>query len=172
MSQYISINNFLENQDKTFIIQKKSSPLNGILFLVSGILIFLISNIPSVKTSNTWPYILFITALGLIITGIIKIAIRKKIFVSPEHGKLYEKTIGFDLPEKDKLIRLLAKGQIEQIKNLNRSVAESLIFKVMLTPNCKLCFSQVVHFENNEYVGVNEVRQHKYDEALAIKLLK
>jgi hypothetical protein len=172
MSQYASLNNFLENQEKSIVIQKKSSPINGIIFLITGVIIFIFSYFPFNKTSDFMPYLLLVTALGLIITGILKITIRKKIFISPEHGKLQEKTIGFDFPEKEKLISFLEKGQIEQVKSLRRSVAESLILKIMITGNCNLCFSQVEHFENNEYVPVSEVFKHKYEEALVLKLLK
>lgn len=172
MSQYASLNNVLANQDKSIVIQKKKSPINGFIFLTSGIITLVISYLPSVKTSDYMPYLLLVTALGLIITGILRIAIRKKIFISPVHGILQERTIGIDFPEKDKLIRLLEKGQIEQIKSLKRSVAESLILKIMVTGNCKLCYSQVEHFENNEYVPASDVFEHKYEEALVLKLLK
>jgi hypothetical protein len=172
MSQYSSLNNFLENQGKSIVIQKKSSPINGIIILIIGVIIFIFSYFPFSKTSDFMPYLLLVIASGLIITGILKILIRKKMFISPEYGKLQEKTIGFDFPEKDKLISLLEKGQIEQIKNLKRSVAESLILKVVLTGNCKLCFSQVEHFENYEYVPVSDVFKHKYEDALVLKLLK
>lgn len=172
MSTYTSLKSFLENQDKTRIFTKKKSSVQGIPFLVTGIFIVATGFIPTIASADSVYYLMLITGLIMIITGILKTVLRKTVFVSAEHGELYEKRIGFDYSEKEKLKRMLEKGQTEEIKNLNRSQTDSLVLRIIFTGNFRVCYSQVEHFAYMEYQTVSDDFQHKYSEALALKLLK
>jgi len=172
MLQYDSINKVLSDNYKSIIYQKKSSIFDGLIYVAISILFFFVSRISAINSSEFWPYLLIIISLGLMIAGSLKILMRKNEFYSTEHGKLIQKSIGFDILDKDKLVSFLEKGQIEQIRKLQRSVAESLVLKVLISGNCKICFTQVEHFQNLEYQPVSQVFQHKYEEALLLKLIK
>jgi hypothetical protein len=169
MEQYPSIDHVLENMDKNIIYQKKNSIVTGLSLIIAGAAVLALSFSPMFSSTGFMPHLLLIIGVSLIVVGIVLAAFRKKHFYSSEHGKLLVKEISFDNSERDKLIRLLAKGEIEEIKGLKKSVNNSVILKLFISKNDQICFSQVKQFVNFSYENISETKQHPAHEAHVLK---
>lgn len=169
MEQYPSIDHVLENMDKKVIYQKKNSIVTGLSLIIAGVAVLALSFSPIFSSTGFMPHLLLIVGVSLVVVGIVLAAFRKKHFYSPEHGKLLVKEISFDNSERDKLIRLLAKSEIEEIKQLKKSVNNSVILKLLISKDGQICFSQVKQFVNFSYENISETKLHTSQETLILK---
>jgi hypothetical protein len=169
MEQYPSIDHVLENMDKNVIYQKKNSIATGISLIIAGAVVLALSFNPMFSTTGFMPHLLLIIGIGFMVVGILLAAFRKKSFYSAEHGKLLIREISFDNSEKDKLTRLLSKGEVEEIKRLKKSANNSVVLKLLISKDAQVCFSQVKHFVNFSYENISETKQHTAQEAQILK---
>lgn len=169
MEQFESIEHVLVNMNNKTITQKKDSVLPGIIYLACAVAVFVVNSLTKNSVESFLPYLLIILGIALVTIALIKIFFRKDHFISSEHGKLIKKEIDLDFTEKDKLVKLLQKGDIEGIKNLKKAATNSLILKLYISKDGKEGFSQVLHFVNFGYETINEVKQHTENEVAILK---
>lgn len=137
----------------------------GFLLSFAGIVSFIVYSSFEWETNNLYAHILFVVGSAFLVFGILKIFFRKSRYVLAENRKKIQSfEIYFNMTEKDKLVRLLESGKLEEIKQLNPSIVAGLKLRVMATSDGRICFSQVIAFIMNEYINVTPVLKHSMAE--------
>ena len=158
MEKNNSIEQVLDNLDKNIVYKTKNSAWLGFLYMIPGIASMVIYSSFEWDPNNFFAQILFITGAVFLIIGILKCFLRKSKYVSADsHAKIHTFMIYFKRSEKDKLIRLLETGNLSELPTLQSSIVDGLKLRVMATKDGRICYSQVVAFDINEYVNATEV---------------
>jgi hypothetical protein len=166
MEKIETIEHVLENMGKNIVYKVKGSILKSLLLLCFGIISIAVYASNEVKPTNTIPQFLFVAGSICIICGILLFFFRKSYFVTADnHQKLKEKQIYFQAIERDKLLKLIETGNLNEIKTLNTSVSDGLKLRVISTQDGHICLSQVNAYVSNEFINLNTVKNHSKEEA-------
>lgn len=169
MEKNESIEHVLENMDKNLIHKTKSPAYQSILLIIAGIIIFAFYTANEWSSSSVTPHFLFVLGASVLVYGILQFFFRKSYFISTENKeRIRIKEIYFQYEDRDKLLKIIETGNLNELGKLNISVSEGLRLRVASTPDGKICFSQVVTYVSNERFNVNTVKQHSEAEARII----
>ncbi len=172
MENYKTIEQVLENLDKSIVIKTKSSIVPGIIILATGIFLTILPNIISLSTNSIIPSFVFITGIITTIIGIFKTFFRKKYFVAAAtKQRLSSYDLNFEASEKENLIRLCNNGKIGNIHTLKRATSNGLRLHFMSTEDMSICFSQVIGYVPFDDVAFTEPVRHTLHEAEYLKKL-
>lgn len=172
MENYNTIEQVLENSDKSIVFKTKSSIVPGIIILATGIFLTISPNIVSLSTNSVIPSFIFITGIITTIAGIFRTFFRKKYFVATAtKQKLRSYDINFEASERENLIRLCNNGKIINIHTLKRATSNGLRLHFMCTDDMSICFSQVVGYVPFDDVAFTEPVKHTLNEAEYLKKL-
>ncbi|MDP4270818.1 MAG: hypothetical protein Q8909_11925 [Bacteroidota bacterium] len=173
MEKYNSIEHVLENMDTHIVYKTRSSIWTGVLYLISGVLFFVLMSLGSWSPTSIFPHLLLVLGVIASLTGVLKLFMRKSYFVAASnHQRLNRFEIYFDAAESDKLLRLYDNGKVTDIHLLNPSERGGLKIVVMATKDRSLCFSQVTGYVPFEFIPLTAPVQHTSDEAAYLKDLK
>ena len=161
MEENKSIEQVLENLDKSIVYKTKTSVLWSLLFIIFGIASLISYSSFEWEPNNQYAHMLFVMGSVLLVVGILKFFFRKSWYVSAKtHQKMKCFNLYFNANERAKLVQLLESGNLSEIKQLNSSIVDGLKLRVMATTDGQICFSQVVAFIMNEYVMITPVQKH------------
>jgi hypothetical protein len=170
MENYNSIEQVLENLDKSIVFKTKSSILPGIIILATGIVLTFLPNIVSLSTNSIIPSFIFISGIIITILGLFKAFFRKNYFVATSNNqKLKSYDLNFEATEKENLIRMCNNGKISNINTLKRATSNGLRLHFMSTEDLSICFSQVIGYVPFDDVAFSEPIRHTLNEAEYLK---
>lgn len=167
MDKHISIEQFLENNEKNIISRSKNSPLKAILLILSGIIILVLNSQLHFESQSFFiSPLLFLVAGCLIIWGILEGVFRKNYFVLTENKqKLKTFEYYFDNKDRDKLISILTSKNFSELKLLKPATHDGLKIKLLKTDDARICFSQVIAYVPYEFVNATPVYELVNNEA-------
>jgi len=147
MENYNTIEQVLENLNKSIVTKTKTSPISGIILLIIGLLLLILPNAVSLFTNSIISSSLLISGIISTVVGIFKTFYRKNYFVATSNNqRLKSFDLNFDVVEKENLIRLCNSGKIDQIHNLKRATSNGLRLNFMTTSDLSICYSQVIGY--------------------------
>jgi hypothetical protein len=160
-----SIEQVLENLDKNIVYKTKDSVLWSIMLMLSGIISLIIYSAIEWESNNQFAHILFVAGSVFLIVGIIRFFFRRTWYISAEkQQKIKSFSLYFNVNERDKLVRCLESGSLDEINQLKPSIVDGLKLRVMGTKDGLISYSQVVAFISNEYVYVTTPVKHTAEE--------
>jgi len=172
MENYISIEQVLENLDKSVVCKTKSSLLPGIILLVAGIILIILPNVVSLSSNSVIPSFIFISGMIITILGIFKTFFRKNFFVATSNNqKLKSFDLNFEAAERENLIRMCTNSKITNIHSLKRATSNGLRLHFMCTDDLSICFSQVIGYVPFDDVAFTEPIRNTLNEAEYLKKL-
>lgn len=177
MNSIQSIEQFLDQTDSNILRKVKKSPLQGALLIAIGFL-FLLLNLKADWQSAQFvsPSLITLSAIFILWGGMTLIFSKRYYVTADTRQKIKTYELYFDGKERDKLVRIMKNGTLEELKTLHTSTHDGLKLKIMTTKDSMLCYSQIVTFVPYEYVNVTEVKLNTPAEAHIlqemIKLLK
>lgn len=161
-----SIEHVLENMDKNLVIKTKSPAYQSLLFIFTGLIIFASYTANEWPASSVMPHFLFVLGASIIVYGVLRFFLRKAYFIATENKeRIRIKEIYFKYEDREKLVKIIESGNLNELGKLNISVSDGLRLRVASTVDGNICFSQVVTYIANERVNVNTVKQHSTAEA-------
>jgi len=166
MEKNESITQVLENLVGKTVYKTKTSIVWSLLLVAAGITFFIIYTFVKWEISDVLPHFLFAMGSVFIIVGLSMFFFRKEHYFSTENNqKLTRKEFYFQQTDRDKLVKFIETGRLEEIKDLNTSVSDGLKMTIMSTKDGQLCLSQVILYVGTEYVNLTSVKKHSLDEA-------
>lgn len=169
MEKTASIEQVLDNTDKTIIVKKGKSVIPGIILILAGICLIIIMTQAEVPSRDLILPLLMVAGAGLVIWGIVAIFCSKPTYRSAGDGKrLYISEAAFDVKEQKELLRILAEEDFHNLDDLTRSYVNGLKLRVAATKDGSLCYTQATSYIPHEYVNICEVRSHGPEEAKLI----
>lgn len=155
MEKNKTIEQVIENLDKTIVYKTKKSILTGILLAGAGITSLISYSVFEWGSKDVAPQFLFILGFICLITGILKIFIRKSYYISAESKmKIKVSEIYFHTKEHDNLIKFVETRNYSGLKQLKTAIVDGLKLRVMATKDGQICFIQAIAFVTNEYVSI------------------
>ncbi|MDR0370954.1 MAG: LPXTG cell wall anchor domain-containing protein [Prevotellaceae bacterium] len=155
-----SIEQVLQEMDKSSIVRKKKSPFAGLFLIASGVLCLIIDTQLPETAGNTWSPLLIIGTIILALTGALTLSFRKKEYVHPPTGKrIFFKELFFDTTEKESLIRLMRNRNLNMLDTLKRSTHDTLKLRIATTSTGDICLIQAVAYIPYEYVDITDVHR-------------
>ncbi len=172
MENYNTIEQVLENVNKSIVSKTKTSPISGIILLIIGLLLLILPNAVSLFTNSIISSSLLISGIISIVVGVFKTFYRKNYFVATSNNqRLKSFDLNFEVVEKENLIRLCNSGKIDQIHNLKRTVSNGLRLNFMTTSDLSICYSQVIGYVPFEDIPLTEPVKLSLNEAQYLKKL-
>lgn len=162
-----SIEQVLDNLDHNTVYKTKPSIVLSLVLIVLGIAaIMLNGQMPGASEGGLLSPLAIVVGILLLTWGIVAIFIRKtKYIYAPGKQPIVFHELLFDLKERDRLVRLMNEGNVDELKKLKSSANDALKLRVASTPDGSLCYSQVVAYIPFEFVNANEARKHSPEEA-------
>ena len=162
-----SIEQVLDNLDHNTVYKTKPSIVLSLVLIVLGIAaIMLNGQMPGASEGGLLSPLAIVVGILLLTWGIVAIFIRKtKYIYAPGKQPIVFDELLFDLKERDRLVRLMNEGNVDELKKLKSSANDALKLRVASTPDGSLCYSQVVAYIPFEFVNANEARKHSPEEA-------
>ncbi len=169
MESKSSIEQVLENKDKTLVYKTKPSLVFSIVLIVLGVLFVAFNNKFSDSPGSIIPPLFTVIGLGLLGWGIVSIFVRKTRYKLVQNKKdIFFYDIFFDIKERDRLINIIRDRNITDLKNLKTSGIDSLKLRVAATSDGSFCYSQVLNYVPYEYINMNDACHHTPEEAKII----
>ena len=160
MEKNETIEQVIDNLDKNIVYKTKNSVLTGILLVVAGIASLISYSVFEWGAKDVASQFLFILGFICLITGILKIFIRKSYYVSAQNQmKIKLSEIYFHTKEHDNLIKLVETGNYSGLKQLKAAIVDGLKLRVMATKDGQICFTQAIAYVGNEYVSITPAQK-------------
>jgi membrane-bound ClpP family serine protease len=155
-----SIENVLNNMDRSSVAQKKKSPVIGLSLIVLGILCLIIDAQLPEMAGNTWSPLLIIGTIILTLTGALMLAFRKKYYVhTPTNKRISFDEIFFDTTEKESIIRMMRNRDLKMLDSLKNSTHDTLKLRIAMTSAGDICLVQAVAYIPYEFVNITDVHE-------------
>lgn len=172
MDSIQSIEQFFDQADSHILRKVKKSPLHGVLIISIGILLGLLNLKIDWQSADFVSPTLLTFSATFILWGGLTLIFSKYYYVATEtHLKFKTYELYFDSKDRDKLVRIMKNGTLDDLKTLHPSAHDGLKLRIMTTKDSKLCYSQIVNFIHYEYVNVTEVKMHSPKEAEILREL-
>lgn len=162
-----TIEQVLDNLDHNTVYKTKPSIVLSLVLIVLGIaFIMLNGQMPGAAEGGLLSPLAIVVGILLLAWGIVAIFIRKTKYVyAPAKQAITFHELFFDLKERDRLVRIMNEGNVDELKKLKPAVNDALKLRVASTPDGSLCYSQVVAYIPFEFVNANDAKKHTPEEA-------
>ncbi|NDV47710.1 hypothetical protein D0T49_11695 [Paludibacter sp. 221] len=167
-----SIEQVLDNLGDNVVYKSKPSIVLSIVLIILGIgLIFLSWQISNAPNSIISP-LLIVGGIILLAWGVVSVFFRKTQYkATGNKQKISFSELFFDIKERDRLVRLVSEGNVQDLSKLKTSVSDALKLRVAATPDGNICYTQVVTYVPFEFVNATDARRNTPEEAKKIKEL-
>jgi hypothetical protein len=173
MESIKTIESVLENMDRSIVYKTKKSIGSGLILSLVGVITFSMHSVREWPANSIISPLLIIMGSVMVVLGIINTLYRKSYFVSSQSKqKLKAYDIKFNITEQKEVVRLLESGKLTDLRNVQKSNCEALKLTVISTKDGKLCFSQLIAYEHNEFRYITEPKHHSEVEAENLLSLK
>ena len=153
-----SIDQVIENLDNTIVSKTKNSVLVGSVLIIAGVLSLIAYGTHEWGINNLFSQFLFVFGLVGLFVGILKFFFRSSYYVYTDNKmKIQSFELYFKITEHDKLVRLLERGDITGLKQLNLSTTDGLKLRFKATNDGQFCYSQAIAFITNEHINITQV---------------
>ena len=153
-----SIDQVIENLDNTIVSKTKNSVLVGSVLIIAGVISLIAYGTHEWGINNLFSQFLFVFGLVGLFVGILKFFFRSSYYVYTDNKmKIQSFELYFKITEHDKLVRLLERGDITGLKQLNLSTTDGLKLRFKATNDGQFCYSQAIAFITSEHINITPV---------------
>ncbi len=173
MEKKESIEQILDQMDQHTIRKSKTSPVLSAVLIVIGIaFIMLNGKMPGASEGGILSPLSIVVGVLLLVWGVVSIFTRKMRYVFvPGKQAIVFRELFFDIKERDRLVRVMAEGKIDEVQKLKPAVNDALKLRIASTSDGNFCYSQIVAYIPFEFVNVNEALRHTPEETLKLLAL-
>ncbi len=169
MENKTSIEQVLDNMDNNIVYKSRPTIALSVVLILLGILLIAINGKLVDSPNSIISPLLIVIGIILLAWGIVSIFFRKtKYKLAQNKQNISFSELLFDIKERDRLIRILNEGNVNELKKLKSSVSDALKLRVAATRDGNFCYTQVVTYIPFEFINANEAREHSAEEAKII----
>lgn len=156
----MSIDDLIYTQDS--IIQKRKNPSLYIAFIFAGIGSLIAAYSPALMDKMNLITGLWVLGIGLILSGVIGIAIPKKVFYYKPTGELLKRSeMYFSTKDKARVISAIQEGDLTRLPNPIENTKAAMMLVVYCTSNNNCMMAQPMEYVPFQFVATHPAVIHE-----------
>lgn len=166
MENNISIEDIFDNKEKDVVYKSKPSVMLSVILIVTGILFIATNGLVTTSPGSMIPMLFISIGIIFLAWGITYAFFSKtKYKLTRDKKSIAFSEIFYDVKERDKLIRIIDKGDIRELEKLKTATIDTLKLRIAATSDGNFCYTQVATYVPYEFVNINEAHKHSPEEA-------